>query len=117
MLKLSIDLNLIDKNRIKEVNGKKYYNLVAFPNRNGRNKYGNTHIIKDDLSKEDKEADTRANVERPILGNLDASQEMSFESVPNTTPFAAPYTGTSDAVAAKPASNVVNASDDFDPPF
>ena len=71
MIKFSIKLDEIQKEFIKESNGKRYLNLVAWES---PDKYGHTHIIKQDIPQEQREKDKLNNVLRPIVGNLDASR-------------------------------------------
>lgn len=61
-IQISIDFNKVDKNLLK--NGR-YLNLVAWPTRNGPDQYGNTHLVKQDVPR-----DQRGSVEGAILGNL-----------------------------------------------
>lgn len=61
-----IDKNLLDQAKFFQGNnGKCYINLVLWENRNGADQYGNTHIVKQDSSKEERDA----GVQVPIVGN------------------------------------------------
>jgi len=61
MIVLSIDLNKIDKSKIKAgKNGEKYYSIVVDQRREA-DKFGNTHTVYDNQSKEDREAKVNKN--------------------------------------------------------
>jgi len=67
---LSLDVTKIDKSRLKEVTKKdgsvaKYLNLTTFISPTDEDQYGNHGIVKQSLSKEEREA----GLDLPILGN------------------------------------------------
>jgi hypothetical protein len=65
MINLSIDLNKIDKSRIKEhANGAKYYNITV-DELQTPDKYGNTHCVYTTPTKEEREARAK----KSYLGN------------------------------------------------
>jgi hypothetical protein len=59
-IRLSIDCTKINKALMK--NGK-YLNCVVWPNRDGADKWGNTHVIKQDVPREQQGAESK------IIGN------------------------------------------------
>jgi hypothetical protein len=66
-IRLSIDCTKIDKALMKDG---KYLQCVVWPNKNGPDQWGNTHIIKQDLPK-GQQGETR------IIGNLTMPQDDS----------------------------------------
>lgn len=65
-LQVRIDKNLLDQSKFfAGKNGASYINLVLFENKNGPDQWGNTHIVKQDSTQEEREN----NIETPILGN------------------------------------------------
>lgn len=65
MFSFSIDVTKLDKTRFVEgKNGAKYCNLIAIPTKTP-GKYGDTHIVKQSASKEEREK----GVDLPIIGN------------------------------------------------
>ena len=70
--KISIDVTQIDKTRLRagkpRADGSvpKYLDLVVLPRRE-IGKFGDTHIIKQDISKQERESNARP--ELPIIGN------------------------------------------------
>ena len=119
MIKFSLKLHEIDKGFIIDgKNGAKYLPCVAFPVRDEhgnltQDQYGNTHIIKQDLNKEQREQDKVDRIMRPIVGNLDASRLI--EDVKRT--MAGDAQPPSEAVAARGSAPQSQQQDDFDPPF
>lgn len=62
----SIDVTKIDKSKLVEgKKGGKFLNFSVLSNRNGPDKYGNTHMITQDVSKEERLSGKRG----AILGN------------------------------------------------
>lgn len=62
----SIDVTKIDKSRLIEgKKGGKYLNFSVLSNRNGPDKYGNTHMVTQDVTKEER----LDGVKGAILGN------------------------------------------------
>tara|TARA_R100001086_G_scaffold234293_1_gene156464 strand:- start:351 stop:686 length:336 start_codon:yes stop_codon:yes gene_type:complete len=111
MIKFSLKLDDIEKEFIQNhKNGKKYLNLVAWER---PDEYGNTHIIKQDLNKEQREQDKVDRIMRPIVGNLDASRLI--EDVKRT--MAGDAQPPSEPVAARGSAPQSQNQDDFDPPF
>ncbi len=67
IIRLSIDVTKIDKDRLYEgKNGAKYLNCAMIPTPDS--KYGSTHMIIEDVSKEERAAGTKGN----IIGNAKA---------------------------------------------
>jgi len=63
---IRIDVEKILKEHLYEgKNGAKYLNLAIFENRDGADKYGNTHYVVQDLPKEARDRGEKG----PILGN------------------------------------------------
>ncbi len=84
-INVKIDVTLIDKDRFfvgKEKSGRtpKYLNLVLIPRREV-GQYGDTHIVKQSISKEEREA----GVELPIIGG---ATERGGASAPAARPAA-----------------------------
>lgn len=95
-IKVSIATGKIDKTLLVQKGGKTYLNIVLWPNREGEDEWGNTHMAKMDLTKEQIEAGAKS----PIIGNAkvprddappqaprkpaakDASLEPQEESIP-----------------------------------
>jgi len=119
MIKFSLKLHEIDKGFIIDgKNGAKYLPCVAFPVRDEhgnltQDQYGNTHIIKQDLGKDQREQDKASNVMRPIVGNLNAIYLIEDVKESMSKGNAAP----SEPVAARGSAPQSQQQDDFDPPF
>ena len=64
-ISLSIDVSKIDKNRIFVGKKGKYIDLTAFVDLDELDQYGNSGMITQDVSKEEKDSGTKG----PILGN------------------------------------------------
>jgi hypothetical protein len=62
-IEISIDLTKINKSKITEKEGKKYYNMVAIEK--ATDKYGNNWMVVEKQSKEERDNQIKA----PILGN------------------------------------------------
>ena len=61
MIKISIDLNKINKAKIKaHTNGAKYYDIIV-DTRQTPDNYGNTHTVYEGMTKEEREAKTPKN--------------------------------------------------------
>jgi len=75
MITLKIDVKKLDKTKfIAGKNGELYAKLVCIPLKNGPGKFGDTHLVKQDQSKEDREA----GMQMPIIGNAtDRSQKQA----------------------------------------
>lgn len=66
MLTLSIDVTKIDKSRLKDgKNRAKYLSLTLHANRDGADKFGNTHFVTQSPTKEERASKIRM----PIIGN------------------------------------------------
>ena len=66
MITLKIDVKKLDKTKfIAGKNGELYAKLVCIPLKNGPGKFGDTHLVKQDQSKEDR----AAGMQMPIIGN------------------------------------------------
>ncbi len=61
-----IDVTKILKEHLYEGKKGKYLNLVIWPNKNGTGEYGDTHVIRQELSREARDR----GVDSPIIGNL-----------------------------------------------
>ena len=79
-IKISFDATKLDNALFKKVGDKTYVNLVAWPNRNGADDYGNTHYIKQDLPKDAQKQDL------PIIGNLKQPSARPVEKEPAQLP-------------------------------
>ena len=65
-IKIKINVTKILKDYIFEGKNGKYLNLVAWPNKNGIGKFGDTHFVSQDIPKEARDS----GVEAPFVGNL-----------------------------------------------
>lgn len=68
-IKLKINYSRIVLDHLYEGKNGQYLVLVAWPNKNGPDQYGNTHMVCQELSREAREA-REAGEKGPILGNL-----------------------------------------------
>ncbi len=88
IITVKVDVALIDKARLftgkvaKDGHTPKYLDLVLIPRREV-GQYGDTHLVKQSVSKEEREA----NVELPIIGN---ATERGGAAKPAAAPRAAP---------------------------
>lgn len=65
-LRLKIDLNKLDMTAVYEAqSGARYIDLTLWENRDGPGKYGDSHVIKQDLGRERREKGDKS----PIVGN------------------------------------------------
>lgn len=79
IINISIDLNKIDKSKIKtHTNGAKYYSLTV-DRKKEPDQYGNTHSVYDTQSKEERTAKTN----KSFLGS---GKEFVFNQQATTTP-------------------------------
>jgi len=69
-VQLHLQLHRIDKSRLIQGQKGKYLDLVAFPNREGRNDRGEDGVAIQSVSKEEREAGQRG----PIIGNFRLKQ-------------------------------------------
>lgn len=65
-IKLKINVKRILKEHLYEGKNGMYLDLVAWPNKNGPDQYGNTHMVCQELSREARDKGERG----PIIGNL-----------------------------------------------
>jgi hypothetical protein len=65
IIRAKIDLTKIDKSLIFEGKKGKYIDIAIVENRDGEDRYGNTHFISQDIPKERRESGEKS----PILGN------------------------------------------------
>ena len=65
-IKLKINVTRILKQHLYEGKNGKYLDLVAWPNRNGVDQYGNTHFVAQEVSRQAREAGEKG----PIVGKL-----------------------------------------------
>lgn len=94
---ISIDVTKILKEYIKaHENGSKYLNISVWENKDGKDKYGNTHYLTQDCGKEAREA----GVKTPISGNMKLEGAAESER-----PKAAPKPAAPKAPAEDPAEN------------
>lgn len=80
MIKISIDLNKINKAKIKaHTNGAKYYDIIV-DTRQTPDNYGNTHTVYEGMTKEEREAKTPKNY-------IGSGKEYTFgnNSAPDTS--------------------------------
>ncbi len=70
-IRVKVDVTKIDKDRLFRGAKGTYLDLVLIPTR--ESKYGETHLVKQDISKEEREA----GVNLPILGN---AKELAEEA-------------------------------------
>lgn len=91
ILTVKVDVRKLDKSRFFEgkadANGHKplYADLVLMPRREV-GKFGDTHIVKQSLSKEEREK----KIEMPIIGNATERGNPPQQSAPKAAPKAAP---------------------------
>ena len=92
----SLDLAQIDESLIKTVTKKdgsigKYVNLIGWPNRDGKDHYGNDGVIKHSLSKEQRDSGVEA---KQILANFRVQEPDNYSltkdyhektSIPNSS--------------------------------
>lgn len=79
-IKASINCTKINKALMKDG---KYLNVVIWPNKKGPDEWGNTHIIKQDVSKEQREQ----GIEGQIIGNAKfPSEQPSAPPPPRHSP-------------------------------
>lgn len=83
MISLSIDVTKLDKSRFKHTTRKDgtkaiFCDLILFPGKDGTDQYGNDGMVKQQVTKEEREA----KVQMPILGN--------FRHLTRPTPAPAP---------------------------
>ena len=70
-IKLKINVKRILKEHLYEGKNGMYLDLVAWPNKNGPDQYGNTHMVCQELSREARDKGERG----PIIGNLTLPEE------------------------------------------
>lgn len=75
-IKLKINVTRILKEHLYEGKNGKYLDLVAWPNKNGPDQYGNTHMVCQELSREARDKGERG----PIIGNLTLPEEEFMPS-------------------------------------
>lgn len=96
MISASISSHKIDKSLIIEKNGKRFLNFVIFEN-DKPDEYENDGIIKQSLSKEQREAGAKA----PIVGNWKWMDKSRRKSQPASKPASAP-SSTDDSDSGSP---------------
>ena len=72
-IKLKLNVSRIIKDHLYAGKNGKYLDLVAWPNKNGPDQYGNTHMVCQELSKEARDAGEKG----PIIGNLTLPEQES----------------------------------------
>lgn len=90
MIKISIDLNKINKAKIKpHANGAKYYDIIV-DTRQTPDNFGNTHTVYEGMTKEEREARTPKNYigngKEYIFGNQGASATVHANAAPPAPP-------------------------------
>lgn len=75
-IKIKINYSRIVQSALYDGKNGQYLDLVAWPNKNGPDQYGNTHMVCQELPREAREAGERG----PILGNLRLPEDQ--DSVP-----------------------------------
>jgi hypothetical protein len=80
-IKIKIDVTKLDKARFFKGAKGTYCDLVAWPNKNGADQYGNTHSVKQDKPKDDP-------ADLPFVGNLIVPDEGA--PIPNPSRVPAP---------------------------
>lgn len=75
-IKLKINVKRILKEHLYEGKNGMYLDLVAWPNKNGPDQYGNTHMVCQELSREARDKGERG----PIIGNLTLPEEEFMPS-------------------------------------
>lgn len=75
-IKIKINYTRIVQSALYDGKNGQYLDLVAWPNKNGPDQYGNTHMVCQELPREAREAGERG----PILGNLRLPEDQ--DSVP-----------------------------------
>lgn len=77
-IKIKINVTRILKQHLYEGKNGKYLDLVAWPNKNGIDQYGNTHFVCQELNREARDRGEKG----PIIGNL----SLPVENPPRPTP-------------------------------
>lgn len=70
-IKIRINVTKVLREHIYAGKNGKYLDLVAWPNKNGHDQYGNTHMVCQELNREARDKGERG----PILGNLTLPEE------------------------------------------
>jgi hypothetical protein len=65
-IKLKVNVTRVLKEHLYAGKNGKYLDLVAWPNKNGPDQYGNTHFVCQEISREARDRGERG----PIIGNL-----------------------------------------------
>jgi hypothetical protein len=96
IINISIDLNKIDKSRIKQhSNGAKYYAMTVDTKREP-DQFGNTHTVYDSPTKEEREAKTPKNYlgsgKEFVFGGQQAAQATQQQQTPPASAPPAPMT-------------------------
>ena len=91
MINISIDLNKIDKSKIKKhTNGANYYSLTVDTLKE-TDKFGNTHCVYESQTKEEREAKTKRNYigngKEFKFGNTNQQQAQSSQPLPPQNNF------------------------------
>lgn len=72
-IKLKINVSRILKDHLYPGKNGKYLDLVAWPNKNGPDQYGNTHMVCQEVSREARDKGEKG----PIIGNLTLPEQES----------------------------------------
>lgn len=87
--KLAVVLPIEECDIFLKGDGKAYLNLNIWANRSGKTQYGDTHYVKQALSKARREALGEAAKNTPIIGNMKEKEEFGaqqMQTYPQTTP-------------------------------
>jgi hypothetical protein len=106
-IKLKINVKRILKDHLYEGKNGMYLDLVAWPNKNGPDQYGNTHMVCQELSREARDKGERG----PIIGNLLLPEEEFMPTGKVTGD------GRSERKRPAPAPPLDTVNDDDDIPF
>lgn len=101
---LKINVTRILKEHLYAGKSGKYLDMVAWPNKDGPDQYGNTHMVCQSVSKEAREQ----GIKGPIVGNL----TLPEDEAPRQTARPEPRPN-----AARPATSAADGMEDDDIPF
>lgn len=77
-IKLKVNVTRVLKEHLYAGKNGKYLDLVAWPNKNGIDQYGNTHFVCQEISREARDRGEKG----PIIGNL----SLPVENTPRPAP-------------------------------
>lgn len=73
-IKLKLNVSRILKDHLYPGKNGKYLDLVAWPNKNGADQYGNTHFVCQEVSREARDKGEKG----PIIGNLTLPEQEAL---------------------------------------